>query len=168
MKHTSIYSNESVKTRRCICVWVYMSFFLRTQAWQCINDKILEGAKYAYPLSPSLSPSISWEKQELVSHLRWLCCMCASSGIPTFLSFSFSRLFCFVFCCLYGNKKKMMKREEVQYSVYYLVGWFFFLLLLFRIIVLFVLHRYLFAIFFFAFSRAGSSTSDREKEKAIQ
>jgi hypothetical protein len=147
--HTSIYYNGSVKTTRCVCVWVYMRFVLRTQAWQCINDKILEGTKHTYRLSLSL------ERNKNLYRTFDDCVVCVHRAefLLSFLALS-------LHCCLYGNNKRW--REEILYSVYYLVGWFFF-----RVFILSVLHRYLLA-FFFLFSRAGSSTSDREKEEAIQ
>jgi hypothetical protein len=152
-EHTSIYCNGSVKTTRCVCVWVYMRFVLRTQAWQCINDKILEGTKHTYTLPLSL------ERNKNSYRTLYDCVVCVHRAefLFSFLSLQFSLS---LRCCLYGNNKRW--REEVLYSVYYLVGWFFF-----RVIIFSTLHRYLLA-FFFLFSRPGSSTSDREKEEAIQ
>ncbi len=115
-KHTSIYCNGSVKTRRCVCVWVYMRFVLRTQAWQCINDKILEGMKHTYTLSLSLERN----KNSYRTLYDCVVCVCVHRAefLLSFLSFALR-------CCLYGNNKRW-REEEVLYSVYYLVGWFFF------------------------------------------
>ena len=51
---SSIVTGVSNERTRCVCVWVYMRFVLRIQAWQCINDRILEGTSHAYTLLLSL------------------------------------------------------------------------------------------------------------------
>ncbi len=119
-KHTSIYCNGSVKTRRCVCVWVYMRFVLRTQAWQCINDKILEGTKYTLRLSLSLERNKNLYRtfDDCVVYVH-------RAEFLLFFFLSFPLFLSVRFCCLYGNNKRW-REEEVLYSVYYLVGWFFF------------------------------------------
>lgn len=127
--HFYLYCNGSVERTRCVCVWVSdwveMRFVLRIQAWQCINDKILQGTKHAYTLPLSL------ERNEN-SYRTFDESVCAFSGIPTFfsllsscLSLSLSWLLLVAF--LHGNNKRWRGGEErsTTHSVYYLVGWFF-------------------------------------------
>ena len=111
-----------------------MRFVLRIQAWQCINDKILQGTKHTYTLPLSLERN----ENSYRTFVKSVCvCVCAFSGIPTFLSFlsiSLARslsLLASPRCFSAWQQQKMKRRRRRRrrrstiHSVYYLVGWFF-------------------------------------------
>lgn len=116
----SIVTGVSIEQNVCACERVSMRFVLRTQAWQCINDKILEGLKHAFALVLSL------ERNKNSYRTFYEClyvCIQRNSYFPlfllVFLSFSL-----FLGAFLHGNNKRWREEYEL-YSFYYLVGWFF-------------------------------------------
>jgi hypothetical protein len=133
-KHTSIYCNGSVKTSRSVCVWVYMRFVLRTQAWQCINDKILEGTKHTYTLPLSL------ERNKNSYRTLYDCVVCVHRAefLLSFLFLSSSSLLSIwqqqkmkrgssIFCLLFGW---LIFFFASSFSSYFIVTCFLFFLIL--------------------------------------
>ena len=136
-KHTHfyLYCNGSVERTRCVCVWVSdwveMRFVLRIQAWQCINDKILQGTKHTYTLPLSLERN---ENSYRTFDKSVCVCIQRNSYFPffslLFVPVSLSLSWLLLVASLHGNNKRWRGGEEEEerstaYSVYYLVGWFF-------------------------------------------
>ena len=118
--HTSIYCNGSVKRMRCVCVWVYMRFVLRTQAWQCIDDKILEGTKHTHTLPLSL------ERNKNLYRTLYDCVVCVHRAefLLSFLSLSPSSPSLSLFSLLSIWQQQKMKRRSTIFCL--LFGWLIF------------------------------------------
>lgn len=105
-----------------VCVWVYMRFVLRTQAWQCINDKILEGTKHTYTLLLSL------ERNKNSYRTLYDCVVCVHRAeFLTFLSFPLSfSLPLSPFVAVYmATTKDEEKKKYYILSIIWLVDFFF-------------------------------------------